>query len=118
MRAVLEHLEARGRSTVPELARAKAVSRQSVQALADALGEAGLVDLEPNPRHRRSPFLTLSDEGRRVFQAMRRDEQRVFETLAEDFDPAEVAAARRVLARLARRLPAATETAAVGDEGG
>jgi DNA-binding MarR family transcriptional regulator len=81
-RAVLEALADGGRSTVPDLARRKGVTRQHVQALANQLARAGLVEPLPNPAHRRSPLLELTAAGRRAFGAMRAREDRLLAAVA------------------------------------
>jgi DNA-binding MarR family transcriptional regulator len=50
--------------TVAQIARTLGLARQSVQRVADALEQVGLVTYEDNPRHRRARLVTLTDEGR------------------------------------------------------
>jgi len=76
-RAVLEALAAGGAITVPALARRKGVTRQHIQALANQLEAAGLVQALPNPDHERSSLLDLSAAGQRVFETIRARERRV-----------------------------------------
>src|SRR5262245_21516275 len=66
-RAMLESLYREGPLTVPGLARGRSVSRQHIQILINRLLELGLVETTPNPGNRRSPFIALSDAGRRRF---------------------------------------------------
>ena len=64
-----------GPLTVAQIARTLGLARQSVQRVADALKEVGLVTYEDNPRHRRARLVTLTDEGRvtlRTIQAAQR----------------------------------------------
>lgn len=51
---------------VPAVARRLGLTRQSVQRVVNELTSAGLVSLESNPDHERSPLVTLTEEGRRV----------------------------------------------------
>lgn len=51
--------------TVPAIARRLGLRRQSVQPVVDRLHEDGLVTLEPNPDHARSPLVRLTGRGRR-----------------------------------------------------
>jgi len=74
MRAVLELLLLGGPATVPDMARARGVSRQHIQQQVDALAEGGLVEREVNPAHKRSSIIALSDKGRAQIQNMRTDE--------------------------------------------
>lgn len=52
--------------TVSQAARRLGTSRQAVQRSADDLIARGLAVTEPNPDHRTSPFIILTDEGRAV----------------------------------------------------
>jgi DNA-binding MarR family transcriptional regulator len=74
MRAVLERLLLRGAATVPQMARARGVSRQHIQLQVDALLTEGFVSRHDNPAHRRSPLIGLTDKGRALIQTMRSDE--------------------------------------------
>jgi DNA-binding MarR family transcriptional regulator len=49
--------------TVPQIARAWSFARQSVQRIADALAEDGLVSYEDNPSHRRAKLVRLTPAG-------------------------------------------------------
>lgn len=50
--------------TVPQIARRLGVTRQGVQRLADVLVEDGSATFAPNPDHRSSPHLVISESGR------------------------------------------------------
>jgi DNA-binding MarR family transcriptional regulator len=56
--------------TVPAAAERLGTSRQAVQRIANELVHDGLAAFEDNPRHRRSPFLRLSENGRRALAAI------------------------------------------------
>jgi len=62
-RSILLTLHRDGPQTVPDLARERLVSRQVVQTQVNDLLDEGLVASTPNPRHRRSPLLVLTEEG-------------------------------------------------------
>jgi DNA-binding MarR family transcriptional regulator len=53
-----------GGQTVAQLARRLGLARQSVQRVADALEEDGLLRYEDNPDHSRAPHVVLTQEGR------------------------------------------------------
>ncbi len=99
MRAVLERLTD-GPHTVPEMARALWLPRQVVQRLADAAAALGYVRWAPNPAHRRSKLAELTADGRRVFAEIHDEELAALEPLARRLDPADIAAAVRVVAAL------------------
>lgn len=75
MRAVLESLLRGGPRPVPEMARARGVSRQHIQQQVDALLELALVERKQNPAHKRSPCIALTDAGRALIQDMRARER-------------------------------------------
>jgi DNA-binding MarR family transcriptional regulator len=56
--------------TVPDAARRLGVSRQAVQRVADLLVADDLAAYEPNPGHRRSPYLQLTASGRAALQSI------------------------------------------------
>jgi DNA-binding MarR family transcriptional regulator len=62
--SVLQDLESFGPMTVPQLARARATSRQNVQVLVDCLESEGLVEYVANPAHKRSDLVELTRGGR------------------------------------------------------
>jgi len=69
-RSVLLELDQLGPRTVPEMARARPVSRQYMQRLVDELERDGLVERVANPRHARSKRIRLRRAGRRRLRAM------------------------------------------------
>jgi DNA-binding MarR family transcriptional regulator len=85
MRGVLESLAEGGPQTVSQMARARPVSRQHIQALVDELMKAGLVESHGNPAHKRSPLLVLTPTGLRRFTEIRRREQSVLAALVKKF---------------------------------
>ena len=52
--------------TVPQVARRLGVSRQHILRLTNELENEGLVASGPNPDHKTSPLLTLTEQGRTV----------------------------------------------------
>jgi DNA-binding MarR family transcriptional regulator len=46
------------------------ITRQSVRRVVELLVEEGLADFEPNPRHRGSPLVRLTPEGRATLAAI------------------------------------------------
>jgi DNA-binding MarR family transcriptional regulator len=76
-RAVLEYLHRRGPATVPDIARARGVSRQHIQTIVNGLLDHTRVEAVRNPAHRRSPLIVPTDDGRRLIEEMLEREQRV-----------------------------------------
>ncbi len=98
MRGVLELLLLEGPGTVPQMARARGVSRQHVQQQVDALLERGFVERQDNPAHKRSSLIVLSDKGRALIQTMRSDELRALSRLQPGVSDQAIADAVQVLA--------------------
>ncbi len=84
-------------STVPQMARRMAMTRQSVQRVADLLAEARLVRFEPNPDHRRSPIVRTTEEGARVRDRLERQMRGFEQTAAELVDAEDLETALAVL---------------------
>jgi DNA-binding MarR family transcriptional regulator len=74
-RGVLLSLDRLGPQTVPQLARARPVSRQHVQVLVNGMLKNGLVVAEENPAHRRSALVHLTPKGMRQLEAMQKRER-------------------------------------------
>jgi DNA-binding MarR family transcriptional regulator len=72
--STLRSLDKLGEQTVPQMARARAVSRQHVQALVNQLIVERLVELAPNPAHKRSPLARLTQLGKKTVDAMNHNE--------------------------------------------
>jgi len=80
-RGVLRGLYRTGAQTVPQMARARPVSRQHMQTLVNTLAEDGLVESVKNPAHKRSRLIKLTTKGKDLVEAMNRREARVFNQL-------------------------------------
>jgi len=91
--------------TVPAAADRLGTSRQAVQRIANELVDDGLAAFEDNPRHRRSPFLRLSEDGQRALAAIsmkaRTENQAVLAAL-DGLDVALIRAGLRQLTSAAR----------------
>ncbi len=79
MRAVMEFLAMQGPHTVPEVARARGVTRQRIQILANELVENDFAVLLENPTHKRSAKLDLSQKGHAAMTRMAAREAELLE---------------------------------------
>jgi len=75
---ILDHPEPQ---TVPTIARARALSRQNIQVLVNCLQARGLVTLTPNPAHKRSALVHLTDRARALLATVSRQEAQSWEVL-------------------------------------
>lgn len=103
-RAILEFLYPDKTLTVPEIARRYDVSRQHVQVTVNPLLEEGLLRQRPNPAHKRSPHIMLTAAGRKLFDKIRRRDQRAIEELFAGVSATGQRQTRETLAKLLKRL--------------
>jgi DNA-binding MarR family transcriptional regulator len=90
--------------TVPQIARRMGLTRQSVQASVKRLVNTGLVAVEDNPDHRRSPLIRLTPTGRTRYGALQRRQARWIDELAAGLGAGRLDAAAQILRRLIERL--------------
>jgi len=93
-----------GPQTVPEIARARPVSRQRIQKLADEMAADGLVEFVDNPAHKRSKLLRLTRKGEARYDELRAALLALCEELAADMDAGQIETARSVLDEMAKKL--------------
>lgn len=106
MRAVMEYLAHKGPTPAPEMARAKNVSRQHIQTIADQLVAAGLAETRDNPQHKRSVFITLTKSGAAMFVEIETRERAALRKLAARLRGRDLAGASETLAALRAALHA------------
>ncbi len=96
--------------TVPQVARAMGLTRQSVHASVRRLIEEGLVEPLPNADHLRSQLIALTPRGRSKYRTI--DEKRMTweGRLARGIKPSELSTTARVLKELCDRLEADSGT--------
>ncbi|HEY3917196.1 MAG TPA: MarR family winged helix-turn-helix transcriptional regulator [Stellaceae bacterium] len=90
--------------TVPQIARRLGIARQNVQRIADLLIAEGLATLQPNPDHKTSPFLVLTECGRSTFAQLMRHARAYYRELASELSGTELAVLRRSLRRFCDAL--------------
>ena len=97
MRAVLEYLDSHGPHTVPEIARARRVTRQRVQTLVDQLLEDELVEALENVAHKRSVLIALTAAGERTITRMRERERTAIKSHGIETDSPQLRRALKTL---------------------
>lgn len=103
-RGILRGLLRYGPRTVPALARARSVRRQTLQPVVDALVRDGLVERIDNPDHARSRLVRITREGARIVEAMDRVDRRVLAAAGAGLDPRHVATTAATLRALRARF--------------
>jgi DNA-binding MarR family transcriptional regulator len=115
MRSLLRHLAAQGPATVPEIARARGVSRQHVQMVVNRFRERGLVKFIDNPQHQRSRLVRLNKAGKKLVAEMDRREEHIWRVVELKVKRRDLEAAAGVLSRLRRLLDSEDWRRAVED---
>lgn len=104
MRAVLEMLDKYGEQTVPEIAARLEIKRQYVQVMCNETFASGLVVQRPNPRHKRSPILALTDHGRTLIEEIISNEMKLMEKVGANLSSEDISTALEVVLAVADRL--------------
>jgi DNA-binding MarR family transcriptional regulator len=104
MRAVLHLLRHNGPMTVPDMGRAQALSRQFVQRMVNDAAARQLVEAVPNPAHKRSSLIRLTESGTAAIDAVLAREHAALRRAGHDLTEADVTACLRVLNRLLDNL--------------
>lgn len=99
-RLIVEALIDHGAMTVPETAACLSLKRQFVQRIATALLAAELVEIQPNPAHKRSPRLVVTGSGRKKFNALHERELALLHQHLGDINMTEIIVALRVMNRV------------------
>ena len=110
MRAVLEILHRHGDATVPDISHRLDIKRQYVQLMVNETLQDGLTEHRANPRHKRSPLLTLTDTGCALIDATIAREMALMQRLSGEVSEADAEATLALVQTLTDRLKAHTET--------
>jgi DNA-binding MarR family transcriptional regulator len=94
---VMKSLVQEGPHTVPDIARARPISRQHCQTIVNHLAAKGLVEFLENPRHKRSPLVAMTKKGRKHFDEVRAIFLRASGAYAHHFTAADIDAATATL---------------------
>ncbi len=97
---VLRGLLKGGPQTVPQMARARPVSRQHIQSLVNHLLESGLVELRDNPAHKRSRLVALTPAGHKAIVDVLTREAELFLKYGLDVSDADLRLTARVLEKI------------------
>ena len=86
------------------LARSMGLNRQGVQRIVNEMREDGLVELRPNPHHRRAHLVALTKRGENAFASARRLQAPWANALSKGLGAEELMQTRQILATLCERL--------------
>jgi DNA-binding MarR family transcriptional regulator len=96
-RAVLEFLSQNQPLTVSSMAREKDVSRQHIQLIVNSLLEVNLVEARTNPAHKRSPIISITEKGEKLFAKIILKEAKVLAAMADQFSEKNISTSIRTL---------------------
>ena len=80
-RAVLEFLYPDEALSVPDIAARYQVSRQHVQVTVNSLLDSKFLATKVNPRHKRSPLISLTAKGRNLFSRIKNQDLEIVDEL-------------------------------------
>lgn len=103
-RGILRGLVRYGPRTVPQLARARSVTRQHTQEVVDKLAADGLVELIPNPAHARSRLVRATRRGAAAVVAMDEVDDRVLAAIGGGLSISDLAITVRTLRAVRERF--------------
>lgn len=103
-RTVLIDLYHKGELTVPALAAVRSISRQIIQTQVNDLRGLGYVVMKPNPEHKRSFLIVLTDSGRAFVETVIRREEAYMDQLGWQPEPHDLATCIKVLNEIDARL--------------
>ncbi|MCI0657225.1 MAG: MarR family transcriptional regulator, partial [Acidobacteria bacterium] len=90
-------LDLSGPQTVPQMARARPVSRQYIQALVNQLAAEDRIEFVDNPAHKRSRLVRLTPQGKAFLDAAMRRQGKLLSRLRIDIPEKDLRTAASVL---------------------
>ena len=96
---------------VAHIARNMGLTRQAVQRVVDDMRTDSLVQLRPNPHHRRAMLVAMTEQGEAAYRQAILRQERWADELAAGLPPEAIEAAGRLLRTLQQRLDASAEGA-------
>ncbi len=109
-RGVLQEIDRAGPRTVPQMALARAVSRQAMQKTIDGLLDRRWVITQENPHHQRSSLIALTAAGSTTFEEMRRRETALLASGGLPVGEAELRRATKTLRTLSEFVASAARS--------
>src|SRR5438034_3278005 len=102
--AILQVLFRHGPQTVPQIARTRLNSRQNIQLFVNRLKREGIVQFIPNPGHKRSPLVRLTDQGQSALDSAAQQQNEFLESLSARTSETELMSASSLLRKLRQAI--------------
>ena len=106
---LLMSIGALGRTASHELAEMTGVNVMSVSRAVATLERHGRIEVVPDPKNRRRKWLTLTEEGRRLYEIMRPQSEKVADYMFSDLSETETGQLGKILKHLIATLEATDE---------
>ncbi|MDV7341055.1 hypothetical protein RYZ26_15720 [Terasakiella sp. A23] len=106
MRAVMEILRTEGELAVPDIAVKLEIKRQYVQLMVNETLASGLTEKCPNPRHKRSSLVRLTQKGCDLIDDVMARELEIMKIIGQDFTDEDIATALAVVQSVTSKLKA------------
>jgi len=103
-RAVMEFLHSDKQLSVPQIADRYSVSRQHVQVTVNQLLESKLLQSRINPRHKRSPLISLTEKGRGLYSQIQEKDAEILQQVFAEITDEDVQVTRATLKSLLANL--------------
>lgn len=104
VRGVIEILHDHGGMTVPHLAKIRHLSRQSMQVMVDQMQNVGWVVAKPNPFHKKSSIIELTEEGKKAYKNMQEQEIKQMKRLDIDIPAKKLEDALKLVEHINKRI--------------
>lgn len=103
---LMRSLYEKGPQTVPQIAKARPVSRQHIQKLVNELVEKGWLDFQDNPKHKSSHLVALTKKGEKNFIQFDQNIREYMALLSAHINPDDLLTTRNILKIFRDRLKA------------
>ena len=103
--------------TAPQIADTMGVTRQGTQKQLNLLLELGLLEIQPNPAHRRSPLYALTPQGKQLYAQAEARWATQAADLAASLSPADIKNASVLLGAVLRHAASSLSSSGAADEG-
>ncbi len=100
---VMGPIDIEGPLTVAQIARRMGLARQGVQRIVNDLEGTGMVALQPNQDHKRSPLVSITDKGNDVMTAINDAQAAWVNVLSEGLSERQINQVLKVLQQLRER---------------
>ena len=103
-RSVLDYLYPDQKLSVPQIAELYDVSRQHIQSIVNSLLQRRIVELHDNPKHKRSPLVSLSSSGLELYKEIRKRDEKAFTSVFSEIKKSDNKTTARTLKKLVEKL--------------